>query len=335
MKIKVLVIIVLLNAMLLNACMKKEVGDKILGIEKQPDVEENVDNEEVIHFYTKEARYYKTLGDQHLEKGEIEQAVERYEKSIKTDPKFYQAHRALGEIYEKQKDYDNAIKYYKNSIDFHPDDPKILYKLGNFYTYQKDYDKAIKIYDEAIKLTPDFAEAYRNRGLAYSLKGDTDKAISSYMTSLMNNSKDHITYYNLGNAYSLKCPEGNSIFDYFNDKNCREAIDSYKLVIDINPEYVKAYANLAALYQKKKKYDLAKEYYAKALKLEPENKILQEAIKNIESPPKEPEIKKDNEEKHDTKAGNNNHDTNKDNNNNMNNTENLNEETNEIENILD
>lgn len=278
--------------MLPSGCMGKETGDKILGIKKEepqtpPIVQTEAKSE---NFYTKEARYFTSLGDKYKKEGDIEVAIEYYTKSIRTDPTYYQSYKELGLIYEKEyKEYDKAKDNYERSIALNPDDPELLYKLGNLYIHYDNYPKAIENFQKAIKLIPDYAEAYRNLGLAYSLSNKTDKAIENYLVAILLEPTDYKAYFNLGNAYTSKCPFDGGMENFFKEKNCKEAITAYETAIKLKPEYIKAYANLAHLYKQRGKIDKAKEYYEKALKVDPKNSIIKEHLESltIKKPSKE------------------------------------------------
>lgn len=261
--------------------MGKETGDKILGIKKEP-IDTTPINEtepQTEKFYTKEARYFKSLGDKYKKDDQIETAIEYYEKSLKTDPTFHQSYKELGLIYEKEyKEYDKAKEYYEKAIAINPEDPTLLYKLGNLYIHYDNYPTAIEYFQKATKLLPDYAQAYRNLGLAYSLNNQQDKAIDNYIIAIVLDENDYKAYFNLGNAYTTKCPFKGGLLEFFKEGNCKEAITAYETAIKLKPEYIKAYANLAHLYQQKGKIDQAKEYYKKALEIDPENAIIKENL---------------------------------------------------------
>lgn len=286
----VLVIILFAILIITPSCFKKDIGDKILGLDQNKQEETKTydpDEPEIVYYYTKEARYFKSLGDKYLEENNVDRAIDYYEKAISTDPKLHEAYKALGMLNEKLGKNDAALDYYLKSVSFHPNDPLVIYKIGNFYTSKKEYQKAIEYYKLAIKLTPDFSKAYRNLGLAYSLNGNIDQAIESYKLSLSYKDDDYVTYYNLANAYTTKCPFDDNIFNFLKDKPCKLAIEAYETSFSLNPKYTPAYANLASLYQKKGKLDLAKQYYKKALELKPENKAIKKNLAILENKPYE------------------------------------------------
>lgn len=256
----------------LNGCFNKNIGDQILGIERQT---EQAPKEPKEAFYTKEARYHKNLADKLSAQGDYNEALKLYQKAIKTDPHFTPALKAIAKMYEKQGNIDLTEKYLKETLTINNNDPIIHYKLGNISTLKDNYNEAIKHYDKATTLLPDFFEAYRNKGLAYKLNKQPDKALEAYEKAHQLNPDDKKCMLNLGNIYSEKCPSDKGFIGFFKKGFCEKGENIYLKAIKTDKNYADAYVNLAYLYLDQGKNEQAKDIIFKAKSIAPnDNRII-------------------------------------------------------------
>jgi tetratricopeptide (TPR) repeat protein len=184
-------------------------------------------------------------------------AIFNYSKVIELNPEDPWAYQNIAIIYEELKEYDKIIEYYNKAIETSSTNARIFLNRANFYAdITKEYDKAVKDYTKAIELEPKEADYYYYRGQFYRhVKLDYEKAIIDYKMGAVLNPKDDIFYYCL--AYSHE-----------ELKQYDKAIFNYSKVIELDPNGVSAYNNIAILYNKEfKDYDKALEYYDKAIEI--------------------------------------------------------------------
>ena len=137
-------------------------------------------------------------------------------------------------------------------------------------TQEKDYQKAIsfsekgmysdakKILERLVKSTPHISEYYRILGQIYSEEGDQDKAVDTLIDALK---------WDPNNAWALLMM-GNIFAKFKND--LETALKYYKQAAKLNPEDNIAINNIGANLMQLGKHEDAREYFNKALKINPE-----------------------------------------------------------------
>jgi tetratricopeptide (TPR) repeat protein len=68
---------------------------------------------------------------------------------------------------------------------------------------------------------------------------------------------------------------------YFLNNNIDEAISEFKKVLEINPTNAEAYYNLGLINESENKIDEAKEFYARAISINPDYKIAKEKLEKL------------------------------------------------------
>jgi tetratricopeptide (TPR) repeat protein len=219
--------------------------------------------------YNRQAVYWFWQGRALSDEKKIEEAIEAYEKAIKIEPEYAEAHNDLGLIYEENGEYKRAVLSYKAAIRINPDYADAYNNLGLVYgkmddyerekeayietlrivpdsavanyniafTYRKmkDFKNSLKHYEKAIELAPDYADAYNSMGFTYALLGESEKAIGCYKKAIMINPDFALAHYNLGVEYAIK-------------REYEKAIESYKEAIRCLPNYADARYDLALAY---------------------------------------------------------------------------------------
>jgi Tfp pilus assembly protein PilF len=124
------------------------------------------------------------IGDCYREKGEIDKAIEIYDKAIedaKADEKMgpqvmAKGLAALGDCYLKKNDLDKAQEYFKQSVDASPEDETLAYNVGEIFFSNQKLDEAILYFTKATEIKPDWATPYYKLGLVSLNKADYEKA---------------------------------------------------------------------------------------------------------------------------------------------------------------
>lgn len=154
-----------------------------------------------VNYYYFRAHTFANLGD-------IEEAIENYEKAIDLNPIFsdIRIHYAINLI--KWGKYDRALEHLKVAKEV-------------FYECEKRF---VGIY-----------RLYFNLGHAYQLKDSLSKSIYYYKKAIKENPNYLEAYVNLGNVYFDCC-----LFD--------DALECYDYVLNINPNFYEALMNKGKLY---------------------------------------------------------------------------------------
>lgn len=145
--------------------------------------------------------------------------------------------------------------------------------FGSYYWYKSDFNKAIEQYIKAAKLfkdhgTPkDIADVKANIGSVYLSIGNFDQALPYFKQSLP-------LYEELGHFSGIANIQNYLGVIYSSKENYDSAIFHFKLcaeyAIKSNSELIEArgISNVALIYSMQEKFDKARDYYLKSLKLE-------------------------------------------------------------------
>jgi hypothetical protein len=98
--------------------------------------------------------------------GNINEAIERLQRAVATDPDNSQAWVLLGGAYNESNS-DKAILCYENALKLNPRSYLAYRGLGNYYLKEKDYSLAEAYYSKAIDINSSrFAPIFKNRAVA-------------------------------------------------------------------------------------------------------------------------------------------------------------------------
>ena len=198
------------------------------------------------------------LGQCYFELGQIEPAIESYEKAIEIRPQWAVGFVMLGQIHSAQGNPDQAIENLKKAIAIEPECAEIHLNMGTALNAIGDYEKAIKSYKKAIKINPLNSNSYYNMAMALREQGDLDGAIESYKRAIHIDPNCADTYNNIGNIYNDA-----------GDLDC--ATEHYQTAIKLDPVYVAAHHNLGVSLESQGKTDAAVKSFKEVLRLDPDN----------------------------------------------------------------
>jgi len=127
------------------------------------------------------ARIYNKIGINELQMARFNEARKDFERAIKFDRQFADAHNNLGVIYYLQKKYGAAIKRYEDAIKLRQDSGSYYSNLGAAYFSKKDYVKASLAYNQALQLDPDIFERSSHTGVLAQMSSPADRAHFYYV----------------------------------------------------------------------------------------------------------------------------------------------------------
>lgn len=113
------------------------------------------------------AQDWLLLGNLLEEKGEIQNAIFMYQKSINTDEKYYKAYYNLANLYLADDKYNMAIDNYKKAIKLNKENPYVYYNLGCAYIKNGEIKKAKTELTKAVTLKNDIANIHYNLAYVY------------------------------------------------------------------------------------------------------------------------------------------------------------------------
>jgi len=139
-------------------------------------------------YYKSEAtRYFQEAYETQM-KGQVEEAIALYKKSIELYPTA-EAHTFLGWAYSFQGDYQEAIRECKIAIQVDPDFGNPYNDIGSYLIEKGKLDEAIDWLERAIKAKryESYCYPHYNLGRVWEQKGDWLKALQSYENALKAN----------------------------------------------------------------------------------------------------------------------------------------------------
>ena len=127
------------------------------------------------------------LGAKFQALGDVTQAADHYEKSIRIDPNNSRSRNNLGSVYRKAGRLSDAIAQYTEAIRVDPNDAKAHNNLGSLYLMQGDLERAVSELNAALHLKSDFEEAEYNLGAVALRRKDFATATAHFERALQLN----------------------------------------------------------------------------------------------------------------------------------------------------
>ena len=209
---------------------------------------------------------YNNLGMVYQRRGQMDDAIDYFQKALQLNPNYTQAHINLGSSLAQKGQVDAAILQYRQAAAVDPNRAEIFASLGNALFQKGQVDDAIAEYQQALKLNPNLAGAYIELGDAFSQKGQVSDATASYEKALFIDPTSTAAHNNLGNLLmksgqmddaiaqfqdALKTDPGNLDTHYnlglafLRKGDGNEAIAEFTQVLRANPADAEAQGHLA------------------------------------------------------------------------------------------
>ena len=129
---------------------------------------------------SREAIHIYCIGMDYYEKGQYDQAIKSFTKSLEIDPKYFLAYLNRGDVYYEKGQYDLAITDLTKALEIDQKNFAAYHNRGVAYYAKGQYGLAIKDLTKALEIDPKNANAFYHRGIAYENKGQYDLAIKDY-----------------------------------------------------------------------------------------------------------------------------------------------------------
>jgi DNA-binding winged helix-turn-helix (wHTH) protein/Flp pilus assembly protein TadD len=101
------------------------------------------------------ARTYNNRGFQLQRRGQIKAAIEDYQRAIRLNPAYAEAHYNLADAYEEIPNYDKALEEYQRAIDADIMFYQAYNNLSRLYILRRrDYGAALRLLDRGMNLKP-------------------------------------------------------------------------------------------------------------------------------------------------------------------------------------
>lgn len=160
----------------------------------QPVVAQTVWPTPEVEFLYKEGREYHS-------KGNLREAIIRYQQAIQIAPEVVLLYRELAHAYYLAQGYDEAIKTLQPIIDKKKADPETYKIMAQCLVAIDETKKARKLLREAIAVYPNSGALYYQMGLMYENEGEFVYAIESWLDGIEKDPTYHINYYEAARFY--------------------------------------------------------------------------------------------------------------------------------------
>lgn len=162
----------------------------------------------------------------------------------------------LGVCYEKLNQHQKGIYYYQKYLEVDPFAEHVWHNLGLLFSKNIEYPQATECFDYSIAINSQFIPAYFSKAAMYKLCGLYSEAISVYNELLIEDAS---------NAKAL-CDIGNC---YFQMGNLTEALQCFKLTLELSVDYADAWYGMGQVKFKTKKYHSGIQAFKKAIQADP------------------------------------------------------------------
>lgn len=172
---------------------------------------------------------------------------------------------------DRNLDWKEETTILAHTLIYAPDDAHLHTDLAIAYAEKGEYEKALTEFQKAANLNPNEYNIYFNIGVLYENIRNFEKALEAYERVVVLKADYAPVYNKLANFY-------------VNAKRYDDAIVALEQLKELLPDSWKSYSLLGQVYVLKGNFIRAREYFEKALTLDPGNVSLQERLKILRTP---------------------------------------------------
>ncbi|MDO8610931.1 MAG: tetratricopeptide repeat protein, partial [bacterium] len=189
--------------------------------------------------------------------------VRLWQKNVKMYPNFSRPYLSLGGAYYYRSEIEKAVNEYQKMILLEPDDPEPYYNIGVIRADAGDIQTALEFYKKSYEIVKNYLQ---DAPFSLPIVKNVYEAIGKIYEK-QNDEKSALFYYKKAGTDSLYFARKyyNSAIKHVREKEYGKAIEELFQSLKLNPQYAKAYNELANIYNIKKMYADAIIYSQKAI----------------------------------------------------------------------
>ena len=134
--------------------------------------------------------------------GNRDLAIDHYQIALDINPNFYKGWFAMGLSKKANSDNEGALAAFKTAVEVNPAYEKAYGAMGTIYLSEKKYDQAIEVLNTAVKVNSKYSKGYSTLGVVYSEIEDWANAANNLVLATTYNEKDAMAWYRLAAAYN-------------------------------------------------------------------------------------------------------------------------------------
>jgi protein O-mannosyl-transferase len=146
---------------------------------------------------------YNNLGLVYLEKAQLDEALELFQRALEINPHYGEAYSSLGLTLFRKGQVDEAITNYQKALEISPGSFVTYTDLGTALFQKGKVENAITQYEKALVIKPNYEEARCNLGVALIQEGQLDEAIRQFREVIRLKPDYSPAHYNLAKAKAL------------------------------------------------------------------------------------------------------------------------------------
>lgn len=146
--------------------------------------------------------FYITEGDNTLDAGRTEEALNYYRQAAKIRPNNPEIYAKLGYAFAKVGKFSDAYRYFKDGLGDDPQNIFLLNGLARAYRKAHQFEQAEAYYRKALEIDREYVWSLSGLGQIYLHKGDYDQAVEIFENVLR---KDASTLPMINLALALAC----------------------------------------------------------------------------------------------------------------------------------
>ncbi|MEW5722557.1 MAG: tetratricopeptide repeat protein [Thermodesulfobacteriota bacterium] len=197
-------------------------------------------------------------------------------------------------------DIEGALEEYNKGLELNPADLNLLNSLGVCHGYRREVDQALEAFDRVLELDPENLMAHYNRGFALALANRTREALDNFRRAALIAPANFDVLFHLGKmALELDLVEEAQdsfqrasrledrrpiVFRYLGQTllkvgRAAEAVDAFKAAVRHDPEDAASLSQLGVLYlQSGADLDVALSLLRQSVELDPSNSLFRQRL---------------------------------------------------------
>ncbi|MBU0503705.1 MAG: tetratricopeptide repeat protein [Candidatus Omnitrophota bacterium] len=178
---------------------------------------------------------YVSRGIVYIQRKEFDKAMFDFNRALRIDNNYPQAHNGQGVVYGNRGEYESAVSAFTRALNLDAKYAEAYCNRGLAYTAKKDYVKAEEDFNRVLNVYPNYTPAYISLGKLYSQTNKYLEALAQYNNALRLEPASLEVHSAIIALYS-DMGENDLVIEF-----CRKALD-------IDPKYAPAYINLGVAY---------------------------------------------------------------------------------------
>ena len=193
------------------------------------------------------ARAWVNLGVLHVRAEQLEEGRRCYERALEADPTCPSARLKLANLLARESRWEEASAAYTELLEEGGNLAEVQYRRALVLAAQGHEEEAIQACEQALEADSDHVSARVQLALLYAQGERYEQATETLQRAAAVSPEDARVQYNLGNMHGRQAIEGSDLVNY---GYADAAMRAYRRAIEIDPQFLKAYYNLACVAEK-------------------------------------------------------------------------------------